>query len=74
MKFQVQLWPAAKLGGNRYETVEADNAKEAAETLYGKPLKEWGSNLQRRAHVHPLIWPRGDAIFFYELEVTAAAG
>jgi hypothetical protein len=42
--FQVQLWPDGKWDGMPYQKVEAATAKEAAEKLYGQPLKETGSN------------------------------
>ena len=64
--FQVQLWPDGKWDGKPYQKVEAATAKEAAEKLYGKPLKESGSNHLIRAQVHGSSAKRELPLIFYE--------
>jgi hypothetical protein len=63
--FQVQIWPEAK-SPKAYEEVEAATEKEAAEKLYGKPLREEGFLHQLRAIVRTLDGT-GTTVSFYEL-------
>jgi hypothetical protein len=49
--WHVTLWPDGKWDGKPSKEVEADTAKEAAEKLYGTPLKATGPNFQMRAQV-----------------------
>jgi hypothetical protein len=60
--YQVQLWPDGRRDGKDYQQVQADSAKEAAEKLYGHPLKETGTNYQIRAHVRSIIFGDGKAV------------
>ena len=65
--FQVQLWPDGKWDGKPYQKVEAPTAKEAAEKLYGQPLRGDGSNYQMRAQVRRMAYRSGNSIVFYEV-------
>ena len=64
--FQVQLWPDEKWDQKPYLEIIAETAQQAAEKLYGKPLKAIGSNSQIRAQVHRLGEKRGASSIFYE--------
>jgi hypothetical protein len=55
--FRVQIWPEGE-GPKSYETVEAETEKDAAERIYGRPLREEGMLHQLRAVVRPLDDPR----------------
>lgn len=60
--YQVKLYPDGE-----YEKVEAQTAKEAAETQYGRELFDIGSNHQLRVMVHQMKWPRDPSpILFYD--------
>ena len=59
--FQVKLMPDGE-----YEKIDGGSAKEAAEGKYGRPLSEIGSMHELRVMVHPMIWPRGNPILFYD--------
>lgn len=63
--FHVQIWPAGE-SPKAYEEVQAETAKEAAEKLYGKPLRDEGFLHQLRAIVRPL-GEVGETASFYEL-------
>jgi hypothetical protein len=62
--YWVQLWPDGKWDGNPYQTVDASSPQEAAETLYGRPLDERGSNHQLRAQVR--VAGMSSGIVFYD--------
>ncbi len=64
--WHVKLWPNGKWDGKPSQEVEAETPQEAAEKLYGKPLKATGSNFQMRAQVHRVLAPRGAPESFYE--------
>jgi hypothetical protein len=49
--YWVQSRPDGKRDGNPYQKVDAGSSKEAAETLYVRPLDERGSNHELRAQV-----------------------
>jgi hypothetical protein len=66
--FRVQLWPDGKWDFKPYQDVEAETAKEAAEKLYGKPLRERGKSPQLRATVHPPAPARNFPIGFYDVD------
>jgi hypothetical protein len=63
--FQVQIWPEG-MSPKAYEEVEANTEKEAAEKLYGKPLREEGFLHQLRAIVRTSDGI-GNTVSFYEL-------
>jgi hypothetical protein len=63
--FQVQIWPEG-MSPEAYQVVEADTEKEAAEKLYGKPLREEGFLHQLRAIVRTSDGT-GTTASFYEL-------
>jgi hypothetical protein len=63
--FQVQIWPEGE-SPKTYQQVEAESEKDAAEKLYGKPLREEGFLHQLRALVRTLDGT-GGAVSFYEL-------
>jgi hypothetical protein len=67
--YLVQVWPVGPDGAEKYQhyqKVYADTPKEAAETSYGKPLHEHGSNHQLRAQVQVTIVGRIKKLSFYE--------
>jgi hypothetical protein len=63
--FQVQIWPEG-MSPKAYQEVEANTEQEAAETLYGKPLREEGFLHQLRAIVRASDGS-GATVSFYEL-------
>jgi hypothetical protein len=62
------LWPDGTWKYEPSQDVEAENAKEAAEKLYGRPLRERGKSTQLRATVHPPASTRNFPIGFYEVD------
>jgi hypothetical protein len=66
--FRVQLWPDGKWKFDPSQDVEAETAKEAAEKLYGKPLRERGKSTQLRATVNPPAPGRNFPIAFYVID------
>jgi len=63
--FHVQIWPEGE-SPKAYQEVEAETEKDAAEKLYGKPLREEGFLHQLRALVRTSDGT-GGAVSFYEL-------
>jgi hypothetical protein len=63
--FRVQIWPRGE-EPKAYVSVEAESEKDAAEMLYGKPLREEGMLHQLRAIVKPLNAPHSP-VSLYEL-------
>jgi hypothetical protein len=64
--FQVQLWPDGQWDQKPFRKVDAATPKEAAEKLYGKPLRERGANALIRARVWSLSRPNAQALVFFE--------
>ena len=65
------MWPEGTWKYEPSQVVEAETAKEAAEKLYGKPLREHGKSAQLRATVHPPGPPRKFPIGFYNVDEKA---
>lgn len=65
--FQVKIWPNGNWDGNEHQNVDAKTAQEAAETIYGKPLKSAGSSHQLRVKVRDGVGLRGQETLFYEV-------
>jgi|HubBroStandDraft_6_1064221.scaffolds.fasta_scaffold112064_2 hypothetical protein len=70
--FHVQIWPEGE-SPKAYQQVEAETEKDAAEKLYGKPLREEGFLHQLRALVRTLDGT-GGAVSFYELRRPPSQG
>ena len=71
-RFQVQIRPEGETP-KAYQPVEAETEKDAAEKLYGKPLREEGFLHQLRALVRTLDGT-GGAVSFYELRRPSNQG
>ena len=65
--FHVQLFADGAWSKGNYQQVQADTKKQAAEILYGKPLKETGPVSKLRAKVRGLRENDVVATLFYEL-------
>ena len=67
--YLVQVWPDGPDGKQKYQhyqRVYAGSPQEAAETSYGGPLHERGSNHQLRAQVHVTTVGKIGKLSFYE--------
>ena len=60
--YQVKLFPDGE-----YQKIEATSEKDAAEKVFGRDLREAGSNHQLRVMVHKMVWPRSpNSTLFYD--------